>query len=63
VQDLEYIVALKMHFLVNVSDGARVCPMVARLNPEWQCKEWDEERTESYDFFGFDSKKVPDEDI
>jgi hypothetical protein len=37
--------------------------MVARLNPEWQCKEWDEERTESYDFFGFDSKKVPDEDI
>jgi hypothetical protein len=40
--DLEFIVSFKLHFTVNVSEGTRVCPMVARLNPEWQCKEWDE---------------------
>jgi hypothetical protein len=58
MQDLEFIVSLKMQYLVNVSEGTRVCPMVARLNPEWKCKEWDEDRTESYDFFGFDPNKA-----
>ena len=52
VVDLEYIVSLKMTFSINVSEGARVCPLVARLNPEWRCKEWDEDRTESVDFGG-----------
>ena len=38
-----------------------MCPLVARLNPEWRCKEWEEERTETYNFFGFkpeESKEV-----
>ena len=61
--DLEFIVSFKLHFTVNVSEGTRVCPMVARLNPEWQCKEWDEQRTETYNFFGFDPEKATEEDI
>ncbi len=38
---------------MNVSEGTRVCPLTARLNPDWRCKEWEEERTETYNFFGF----------
>ncbi len=34
-----------------------MCPLVARLNPEWRCKEWDEERTETYTFYGFNPEK------
>ncbi len=49
----ETMVQIKQTFTINVSEGTRVCPLVARLNPEWRCKEWDEDRTETYNFFGF----------
>ena len=49
----ETIVQLNQIFSVNVSEGTRVCPLVARLNPEWRCKEWEEERTEIKNFYGF----------
>jgi hypothetical protein len=44
---------MKQIFTVNVSENTRVCPLVARLNPEWRCKEWDEEKTETYSFTDF----------
>jgi hypothetical protein len=50
IEEREHIVCIKLSFLINVSEGVRVCPLVARLNPEWRCKEWDEERTETYEF-------------
>ncbi len=49
----ETIVQLKQIFTVNVSEGTSVCPLTARLNPEWRCKEWEEQRTETYNFYGF----------
>lgn len=54
VQELEFIAQIKLTFFVNVSEGTRVCPLVARLNPGWRCKEWTEERTEQYDFYGLE---------
>ena len=52
---------MKLHFTVNVSEGVRVCSLTARLNPEWRCKEWDEERVEVIDFMGFDPNKKYEE--
>lgn len=52
--EIDCFVELKITFIVNVSEGKRLCPMEARLNPEWKCKEWDEPRSETYPFFGFD---------
>lgn len=48
---------MKLHFTINVSEKAKVCPLVARLNPDWRCKEWDEDRTEIYDFIGSNTEK------
>ncbi len=61
VEDLEFIVSMKFFININVSEGKRVCPLVARLNPEWKCKEWEEERIQTIDFFGFDPNKISDD--
>ena len=45
---------MKMTYTVNVSEEKRLCPLDARLNPEWRCKEWDELKTECCTFYGYD---------
>ena len=49
---IDCIVQLKFTYAINVSEEKRLCPLDARLNPEWRCKEWEEERTELITFYG-----------
>lgn len=35
------MVEMSMSFTVNETEGKMICPMEARLNPLWRCKEWE----------------------
>jgi hypothetical protein len=50
--EIECLVQFKMTYKINVAEEKRLCPLEARLNPEWRCKEWDEVRSECYTFYG-----------
>lgn len=50
--EIEVIVQMKMTYTINQSDGAALCPLEARLNPDFKPKEWTEKVTESITFYG-----------
>ena len=55
------IVEFSMSFTVNEKEDKMLCPMEARLNPLWRCKEWEALITEKYEFYGsnhYITKKV-----
>jgi len=54
VLTVDCMVQFKITYTINVSENKKLCPFEARLNPEWRCKEWDEDRTETFNFYGFD---------
>ena len=55
---VDSIVQIKISFIINVSEEKRLCPLEARLNPEWRCKEWDEERSETFTFDGHTEEEL-----
>ena len=50
--EVDVMIQFSMTYVINVSEGRKLCPLEARLNPEWRCKEWDETKTDTYTFFG-----------
>eukprot|EP00347_Sterkiella_histriomuscorum_P019906 403339859 len=52
--DIKVIKGFSISYVKNVSEGKRLCPFEARLNPEWRCNEWYEDAIEENYFFGAD---------
>jgi len=55
---LECMVQFKMTYVVLVSEDKKLCPMDARLNPDWRCKEWEETKTECFTFYGQNKETI-----
>lgn len=55
---LECMVRFKLTYVITASEDKHLCPMDARLNPEWRCREWEETKTEVFTFYGQDKDKL-----